>query len=75
LKETDISTNAFGSAVLWKTKLSYNLGGAGNSVSTNSVTGKSTMPPTTTALIYVYFDGRGRVAKCAQSRRRPISFV
>jgi RHS repeat-associated protein len=62
--ETDISTNAFGATVLWKAKASYNLGGVGNSISTNYVHRQVNDATDANGLeSYTYFDGRGRVAQ------------
>jgi YD repeat-containing protein len=64
-KEAYISTNAYGAAVLWRTKLDYTLGGIGGGVSTNYVRRRvfDAVDTTNGHETYTYFDGFGRTAQ------------
>lgn len=60
---TYISTNAFGAAVLWKTKTSYSVGGISGGTTANYVYKQvnDSVDPVNGFQSYSYFDGLGRV--------------
>ena len=65
LKETDISTNAYGPPTLWRSRFDYNLGGISNGISYNYVHERQfdAVDLTNGHETYAYTDGLGRTAQ------------
>ncbi len=63
--ETSISTNAFGPAVLWRTRMGYNLGGIVGGNSQNCITNRmfDAVDLVNGQETFTYFDGLGRKAQ------------